>query len=336
MKLAVVVVLGLAVGVAGYVAIQAANRPAPREAPGWELRAELPNPRGETAGAVADGRLYVIGGLAGLAAEASAEVSIYDPATDGWTAGPPLPEPRHHAGAVGLDGIVYVTGGAASATDWTPRSDAWALAPGDTEWTAMPPLPEPRLGHRMVALDGQIYVVGGVGGSDDGAAVLVYEPVAGRWATASPLPRTRDHLAVVVSGLKGDEIWVIGGRGAGRNHDRVDIYEPALGRWRIGPPLPFATSGASEASFGSVIVVSGGEDPGGAVIDRHWILEPGPDGSAWAWQPLPPPPLVVHGAPGFSLDGRFYVVGGSLRPGAQSSLAWTGATQVFELAWLAR
>ncbi len=332
LRLALVVALGLALGGVAFVALQVASTPPPRPAPGWSLSAVMPNGRGETAGAVAGDRLFVVGGLAGLAAQASADVSIYSPATDTWTAGPALPEARHHAGAVGLDGAVYISGGASSVTDWTPRDSLWVLDPGAAAWRPLAAMHDARTGHRMVALAGRLYVVGGVGGAGagtgvDSAAILVYDPAADAWTTGASLPVSRDHLAVVV--VDG-EIWAIGGRANGLNHSRVDIYDPEADAWRAGTPLPEPVSGASEGTVGGVIYLSGGEDPfAGVIVDRHWQLDTTVAGEP-EWLPLEPPPFTVHGAPGLVLDGSFYLVGGALRAAGQSSTAWTGATQLLQ------
>lgn len=301
------------------------------------LLAEMPEPRGETAGAVAGDRLFVIGGMTGVAAQASAAVSVYDPVADTWVVGPALPEPRHHAAAVALDGAVYLSGGAASVTDGTPRAEVWMLAAGATGWRAVAAMPNGRFGHRMVTLAGRLYVIGGLpagdaatgGGGPAEVPTLAYDPDADTWSEGAPLPLNRDHLAVVAVGA---EIWAIGGRAGGVNHQRVDIYDPATDEWRDGPPLPEATSGASEAVVDGMILISGGEDPGaGRIVDRHWRLDTRA-GVGATWQPLAPPPLTVHGAPGAALAGRFIVVSGSPRPGGQSSNAWTGVTQVLETA----
>jgi hypothetical protein len=188
----------------------------------------------------------------------------------------------------------------------------------------------------MVALGGRIYVVGGLpgpgaeaGSGGNEVATLIYDPTTDTWSRGAPLPVNRDHLAVVAVG---EAIWAIGGRGGGMNHQRVDIYDPAADAWRDGPPLPFPVSGASEGVIDGVILLSGGEDPGaGLIVDRHWRLDTKAGGAA-TWQPLAPPPLTVHGAPGAVLGGQFIVVSGSPRPGGQSSTAWTGATQVLESA----
>lgn len=321
---ALVVVLGAVVGVAAYVASLTATNPTPRAAPGWSLLASLPTARGETAAAIAGGCLYVIGGLTGLSSGASAEVSVYDPAADAWAQAPLLPAARHHAAAAGLDGTVYVSGGGPSAQDWTPQATLWALRPGANVWDELAPMPEARLGHRMLAVGGRLYVVGGVGAT---GRVLIYDLGADAWSLGADMPVPRDHLAAVVVD---DEIWASGGRSGGQIQTRVDIYSPDTDAWRDGPPLPEPTSGAAEGMVDGVILISGGEDPSGSnVIDRHWRLDTRL-GAAAAWEPLAPPPLAVHGAHGASVDGRFFIAGGALRPGAYSRLSWTDATQAYQ------
>ena len=324
-RLAVIVLLGLVLGGVAYVAGLSMSNPAPREAAGWSLLATLPTARGETAAAVANGRLYVIGGMTGLGFDASAEVSVYDPAENAWDVAPALPSARHHGAAVGLDGTVYASGGAASAGDWTPLPTLWAFDASATTWRELTPMPEGRLGHRMLAVEDTLYVVGGIGESGQ---VLAYDVAGGTWTAAAEMPSpSRDHIAAVVVD---DEIWVIGGRAGGHNHARVDIYNPATDTWREGPPLPEATSGASEGVVDGVIFISAGENPAenGGVIDLHWQLDTSL-GEAAAWEPLSSPPLVVHGAHGAALDGRFLIVGGALRQGAFSRFSWTGANQAY-------
>lgn len=74
----------------------------------------MPTPRGGAAGAVAEGRLYVVRGEGNPAAASGvfAEVEAYDPETDRWTSLPPMSTPRHGTGAAALLGQIYVPGGA--------------------------------------------------------------------------------------------------------------------------------------------------------------------------------------------------------------------------------
>jgi N-acetylneuraminic acid mutarotase len=324
-RIALIVLLGLVLGGVAYVAALAMSNPAPRESAGWTLLATLPTARGETAAAAAGDQLYVIGGLTGLGGDASAEVSVYDPATDAWEAAPAMPSSRHHAAAAGLNGTVYLSGGGPSAGDWTPQPTLWALEAGGATWRDLAPMPEGRLGHRLLAVGAELYVVGGIG---ETGRVLVYNVAGDSWSAGAEMPSpSRDHLAaVVVDG----EIWTIGGRAGGQNFARVDIYDPGTDTWREGLPLPEATSGAAEGNVDGTILISGGENPGqgGGVIDRHWLLDTTLGGAA-AWQELSPPPLAVHGAHGATLGGRFVIVGGALRQGAFSRFSWTGANQAY-------
>lgn len=321
-RLAIAVLLAAIVVVAAYPVTMILTNPGPRESDAWTLLATLPTARGETAAAVTGNRLYVIGGYTGLGFDSSSEVSVYDPARNEWATAPPIPAGRNHAAAVGLDDAVYVTGGASA--DGTPQNTFWALPAGAATWQELPSMPEGRLGHRMLTVGGRLFVVGGIGGT---GLVLIYDPATETWSTGAELPSPRDHVAAVAVE---NEIWVIGGRSDGRANALVDIYDPAADSWREGPPLPEVTSGASDAIVDGVIYISGGEDPAvtGVVIDRHWQLDT-LRGEEATWDPLPEPPLAVHGAHGAAIDGEFVIVGGAVRQGAFSRFAWTGATQAY-------
>lgn len=301
--------------------------PAPSPAQGWSLLADLPDPKGEHAGAVT-GALFaetgeefvVVGGLTGLGLTSGA-VRVYDADADAWRARQSLPAPRHHAAATALDdGTLMVTGGAEAARDWRPESDVW-LQDGDG-WRQGPVMPEARLGHQMVTLDGVVYVVGGQGTS---ARTLIYDETS--WTTGAPLPEPRDHLGLIVVD---DEIWAVGGRN-GAVTARVDIYDPEADAWRDGPALPAPTSAAAVAAVDGTPVVVGGEDPsvpGGGVVEEAWYH----DGRSW--QSLPSPPLAVHGAAVGVVDGRLIIAGGASRQGLLSVLAWTSAVQTLDPATL--
>ena len=76
---------------------------------GWTAAAPMPLARSELNAAVADGRLYVAGGIAQLGATPA--LQVYDPASDSWRSLAPMPEPRHHFGMAALEGRLYVSGG---------------------------------------------------------------------------------------------------------------------------------------------------------------------------------------------------------------------------------
>jgi N-acetylneuraminic acid mutarotase len=327
--LAVVAVLGVALGVAVFLAVRVGTAPGPRPAPGWALLAEMPNPRGETASAVLDGKVYVAGGYTGLDFQTTALVSIYDVASNTWTAGPPLPAPRNHAAAATLDGVLYVSGG--TGPDGQPADNLWCLG-RDGAWTDLPSMPGRRSAHRMVALDGRLYIVGGVGGLLSGPGMagleLVFDPGTASWSQLAGMSPILDHLGAVAVG---DRIWTIGGRVSGRSYRFVKVFDPATATWESATELPDPTSGAAEAIIDGVIHVSGGEDPDrGTVVEHHWRLDTS-GGRLARWEPLPPPPLAVHGVPGVAVGDLFLVIGGSSRPGGDSATAWTGAVQAYRV-----
>lgn len=325
MRVAVWAVAGtLALGIvaAASVLVLWQTAPEPGPAQGWSLLADLPDHRGEMAGAVAgalfgdhDEEFVLIGGLSGVARTSSA-VRVYDAEADVWRARVSLPEPRHHAAAAVLDdGTLIVAGGSEGARDLTPTAAVW-LQDG-AAWKQGPPMPEGRTAHGMVTLDGVVYVIGGQGPS---ARTLIYD--GGSWQAGAALPESRGRLGAIVVD---DEIWAVGGRN-GAVTARVDIYDPRTDSWRDGPALPAPTSGAAVAVVAGTPVVVGGEGDG--VIDAGWFY----DGRSW--QSLPRPPLAVHGAAVGVIDGRLVIAGGASRPGSLSVLSWTDAVQALDPAAL--
>ena len=97
---------------------------------GFRDLAPLPTPRAAATAVVANGRVWVIGGVTRGGALTGA-VEVYDPATDAWSLRPPLQRPRAYAGAGLVNGQVVVLGGLlgdAPGTD-LPVDDVEAFTP---------------------------------------------------------------------------------------------------------------------------------------------------------------------------------------------------------------
>ena len=86
----------------------------------------------------------------------------------------------------------------------------------------------------------------------------VYDPSTGTWSEAAPLPRPRDHMAVVAGEGK---IHAIGRRltGPADRTGQHDVYDPATNTWTSAEPLPTARSGVAAALYRGSILVLGGE-----------------------------------------------------------------------------
>ena len=86
------------------------------------------------AGAVVNGKLYVVGGTTNgtRPLNLSQTLEVYDPGTGSWTTLAPAPTARYGATAVGLNGQLYVFGGLDGFEDafttvevYSPSSNSW-------------------------------------------------------------------------------------------------------------------------------------------------------------------------------------------------------------------
>jgi Kelch motif len=84
----------------------------------WTTGAPMSTARAEIAGAVLNGKIYIVGGF-DETGRSSTSVEVYDPSADKWTTGintttgaaAPLPEPLDHTAAASYNGKLYVVGG---------------------------------------------------------------------------------------------------------------------------------------------------------------------------------------------------------------------------------
>jgi len=110
-------------------------------------RLDVGGGRAAVAAAVADGRVFVMGGNGGSGP--LARVESYDPRARAWRAEPPLRRPRSGACAVGRGGALVVAGGGA-AGQALPCVERLALR-GAGAWIDLPGLCEARWGAALVA-----------------------------------------------------------------------------------------------------------------------------------------------------------------------------------------
>lgn len=176
-----------------------------------------------TATLLKDGRILVVGGVAGLdttgIALSSAEVYDPDPAKNEWKPAGAMSVARFgHNASLLPDGKVLVTGGAPQYT-----ADGTAIAelydPTTNTWSTTAPLPQPRVGSFAITLsDGNVLVAGGSKNisartaADGTAPYYVFEHATKTWKTLTPgatdpalpsLPAvvSLDKKAFVVGGL---------------------------------------------------------------------------------------------------------------------------------------
>ena len=229
----------------------------------WTLKAPMNYQRDNTANAVLNGQVYVLGGApAGISV--LPYVEKYDPSMDTWTVETPMLNARYGPMAASVNGVIYAIGGTTAvngqgpiiqnevydpiANTWSynvPTNSATTLA--RTNGNPIAPLPTGRWGAHAAVIDGLIYTVGGAVRDGSGTetyygTVEVYDPVLNTWATKTPMPSVttqgqimtgREGMTVaVVNGL----IYAIGGWGGWPELAYIQIYDPSSDTWTTSVP----------------------------------------------------------------------------------------------------
>ena len=135
----------------------------------WASGAPLATARNAAAGAVVNGKFYVLGGRApGIRSNDQtplAGVEVYTPSSDRWDAGPSMPTARGSLAAAVVADRIYVFGG--EAASGTVSNAVERLDPATGSWSAMPAMPYRSHGLGAVAVGSAIYVMDGFTGASD-------------------------------------------------------------------------------------------------------------------------------------------------------------------------
>lgn len=258
----------------------------------------LPVPIEETAAAVSEGKLYVMGGFGASFASLSS-VYVFDGIS--WQSGPNMPLALDHPSAASLDGHAYVAGGHSNGRD----SARLFRLDGD-HWTELAPMHIARGGHALVADQGKLYAIGGNNVAVNVAQVEAYDPDANTWTVVGSLPVPRNHVSGFVIGAKA---CVAGGRSP--TTARVDCLDVTTGAWSRLADLPRATSGGGAVTFlGGGVVMAGGQNASEtAIVDQFVHFENG------AWSAAQPMLVPRHGFELAVFNGRAWACGGGIAPG---------------------
>jgi N-acetylneuraminic acid mutarotase len=212
--------------------------------------------------------------------------------------------------------LVWTLGLAVTACGGPPSESSTAAGGGSggaggggglPRWETLAPLPGgARQECAVVALDGKVYVIGGF---DKAASIVadveVYDPQAGVWTSAAPLPEPLHHANAAAFGGK---IYVLGSlkgdlfAASGESH----VYDPATNTWSAAGSLPAGRErgGAAVAVIGSHMYIAGGFRGGSvADVDRY-------DVDNDIWESLPPLPEARDHLVGAAVQGVFFAIGG--------------------------
>jgi len=274
---------------------------------GWRPGVSAPFARLEMAAAAHDGRIWLAGGLE-PDGNATAAMSIFDPAAAAWSDGPPLPHPLHHAALVSNGEQLVVIGGYLGSTG-EPVDEVWVLEPDGQSWQPGPPLPDPR-GAGAAAYDGsRIVYAGGVG--PRGVQADVFALADGAWTRIGQLGRPREHLAAAVDSA--GRVWFMGGRQGGLDRNVGDVEVASADGIQ---PMAMVTPRGGVAAFfapGVGVCLTGGETPPFALPTVECVDETG------RIVALPNMGQRRHGHGAAVVDGVAYALLGGEVPGLSAS-----------------
>ncbi len=264
----------------------------------WFVLAPVITPRQEVSVAAANGKLYLIGGIAGTTVLSSVE----EFSNGRWRLVAPLPEPLHHSAAATIADSIYVIGGYRTLA-FDPTNRVYRYDSTLDQWSRVADLPRARGAHAAAAIDGKVYAAGGAQTPRD---LVVYDPATDRWSELASMPTGREHHAAAA--LDG-KLYVAGGR-LPVNRDAFERYDPAADSWTSLPPLPTARSGIAAAALNRRIYVFGGEgnaQSSTGVFAQNESYDPATN----TWRSEEPMPVPRHGIGAAVIDGRIHIPAGA-------------------------
>ncbi len=132
--------------------------------------------------AVLNGKIYIIGGLAGASSlndcVAQASMEVFNPATnmsEPDTFGS-LGTPRYYFGAAEANGKLYALGGCSSEQSAASLSSIEEYDPAFNIWSVKADMPAARSNFAAVSWQGAVYAVGGIIGGQATRSVVIYYP----------------------------------------------------------------------------------------------------------------------------------------------------------------
>ncbi|GAA5994562.1 uncharacterized protein JCM10292_002138 [Rhodotorula paludigena] len=241
-----------------------------------EMRGEVPGPRVGHASVGVGNVLIVWGGDTKSRPEEKQDDGLYllNLSTRDWTRVKTVgraPEGRYGHAAAMVGSRFFVFGG--QTDDGGFKNDlCWfdlqKLKQGQPSWSFVEyrpgqVVPPPRTGHTCVTHGDCLYIFGGTDGQYHYNDTWQYDLASGQWTELAcigyiPVPR-EGHAATLVD----DVMYVFGGRGVdGKDLEDLAAFKISNHRWfmfqNMGP-APSGRSGHAMATYGSKVIVLGGE-----------------------------------------------------------------------------
>jgi len=306
----------------------------------WQTQSEMPTPRQEIYADVANGVVYVAGGILNDIVTTSAAFEAFNAKQNSWSKLSPLPVPRHHITPTVIAGKVYAMGGFDGPyPEWAMKSDMFIYDIDSDSWQQGKPLPEAVGEHVALAVNGKVHVIGGrvrpayaanhFDAYVDSTVHYIYDPQKQEWTKGKAALTARNSAAAaVIDGL----IYVVGGRHnvvqkdgtqLQQNLSNLEVYNPINDEWKTLAPLPESLGGNAAASVKGKLHVFGGEQwaPEKKVFPSAWIYDPVKD----EWQKTVDMITARHGLAAAAVGDVIYTIGGCTVVGGGATVGTTEA-----------
>lgn len=257
--------------------------------------------RNDHAATVANGRMYIYGGIANEGSGRLNDMHCFDPNYMRWfklTDGPSIARSGHTI--VNIGSKIYAHGGD---SDFGYVNDVHEYDTGSGTWRTLAGAPISRANHTAVALDGLMYVYGGRSANGLLNDLRVYDPVAGTWEQLSDGPSARyQHTCVPMNG----KLYVFGGAaniGATVRLNDLSCYDPATNTWET-LKAGHARCEHSATVINGKMYVHGGNDA--SSLNDLRVYDPVTD----QWKGLASAPFARWKHSAVTLNGKMFVYGG--------------------------
>ena len=209
--------------------------------------------------AVANDKIFAIGGTSSNGTTTLATNEMYDLQTDTWISKAPIPTARSRFAIITCQNKIYaITGISTLANEvYDPTTDTWETkAPLNSQW--------PRHWINAHTINNKIYVISGLTTElefwpPNSPEVNIYDPLDDTWSKGKQIPFPVHRYA---SEVVDNKIYVFGGldylrpdkEENGSVYDLVQIYDPSNDMWSFGAPMPVSAYNCHAGATSGLVI----------------------------------------------------------------------------------
>ncbi|MGO8805694.1 MAG: Kelch repeat-containing protein [Candidatus Bathyarchaeia archaeon] len=222
----------------------------------WQTEASMPTPRADLSATVANGKIYLIGGMEYSSKNPyyveSNITEVYDPTANSWSTQAPMPQSVYGYASAVINDKIYIVGGSKSAGTagtgnflnsnqvYNPQTNSWGIGAN---------LPTEVAFAAAAATSGfmappKLYCIGGFNTNSFSNIVQVYDALNNSWVNGASMPTNRAYLGVA---NVNDVLYAIGGFDGTNWLSTVEQYTP-VGYGTSPPTIQINSPGNSTYS----------------------------------------------------------------------------------------